>query len=98
MKIREQREMQLYHILKVINKDIDFYNDRSEIVYQAIKDNCSTTQLNQIFIQLAANLDPYDIRYNRRYHMVCNQRPWSKIHKCHSYTNTRYYYCNNYRI
>lgn len=59
MKIREQREMQLYHILKVINKDIDFYNDRSEIVYQAIKDNCSTSQLNQIFIQLTKDYKNY---------------------------------------
>ena len=52
MKIREEREMQLYNILKRINKDINFYSDRSEIVYEAIKDNCTTTQLNQIFIAL----------------------------------------------
>lgn len=52
MKKREQREMQLYDILKRIEKDIDFYSDRSEIIYHAIKDNCSTTQLNHILIQL----------------------------------------------
>lgn len=52
MKKREQREMQLYNLLKRIEKDIDFYSDRSEIIYHAIKDNCNTTQLNHILIQL----------------------------------------------
>ena len=52
MKKREQREMQLYDILKRIEKDIDFYSDRGEIIYNAIKDNCNTTQLNHILIQL----------------------------------------------
>lgn len=59
MKKREEREMLLYHVLKTINKDIDFYNDGSEIIYQAIKDNCSTTQLNQIFIQLTNGYKNY---------------------------------------
>ena len=52
MKIREQREMQLYDLLKRIEKDIGFYSDRSEVIYHAIKDNCNTTQLNHILIQL----------------------------------------------
>lgn len=59
MKKREEREIQLYHIIKRINKDIEFYSDRGEIIYQAIKNNCTTTQLNHIFIELKVEYERY---------------------------------------
>lgn len=58
-KIREERKMILYHRLKEICKDVTFYNDCSEIIYQSIINNVSTTELNQINIYLHNELRKY---------------------------------------
>lgn len=59
MTIREQRLKQLYGNLRNVVKEIDFKSDLAEVLYHALNNSLSTTQLNQFLISLNNELKNY---------------------------------------
>lgn len=59
MTIRERRLKQLYGNLRNVVKEIDFKLDLAEVLYHALDNSLSTTQLNQFLISLNNELKNY---------------------------------------